>query len=335
MRKRVIAVLSLLAALAVLGAIAWKLDWKATREVLARTGAWGAAGFAGLGLLVLFLQSVGWWALLRSRGWPVPLRTAYASMIMGNAVAWVTPSMYLGGEPLRIWHVSRRFSLPSRDVAATVVAGKFAEMAGFVTALLVCTGTMLWNFDLSPGLKWGSSAAAAGLLVAFVVLAAAFAGKWPLASGVMRLFGKRLERARLWLEATEAGIEETFRGHRGAFAAALVLTGGPLALVVARPLVFFWLTGQHVTFPALALIFVLTQIVLAFQFTPGGLGLFEGGLIGTFALVGLGSAEAAAFAAIQRLADAVVVGIGVALAAREGASGFFRGRPDGQSDLAR
>lgn len=328
MRRRAVAALSVALALGVLGLIAWRLDWKATRAVLAATGARGAAGFAGVGLLVLFLQAVGWWGLLRSRGWRVPLATAWSSMLMGNALAWLTPSMYLGGEPLRIWHITRRFGVPSREVAATVVAGKFAEFAGFLVALLVCTGTMLWHFDLPPGVKWGSTAAAAVLLAAFLALFAALAGRWPVASGLARVLGKRGERARRWLADTEAAVEETFRGHRRAFVAALVFTGGPLALVVARPLLFFWLAGDHLSFPALALIFVLTQLVLAFQFTPGGLGIYEGGLIGAFALAGEGAPEAAAFAAVQRLADAALVGLGVALAAREGATGFFGGKPE-------
>ncbi|KAF0242444.1 MAG: hypothetical protein FD180_3895 [Planctomycetota bacterium] len=284
------------------------------------------ASFTGLGLFILLLQTVGWHALLRSRGWKVPFHTTYSSMLMGNALAWLTPSMYLGGEPLRIWHVSRRFSLPSREVAATVVAAKLAEFAGFLAAILVCTGTMLWRFDLPESVKWGSTAMAGFLLAAFVMLFAAFMRKWPLASGMLRLLGRRGERFRAWAADTEIQIEQTFREHRGAFATALVFTGGPLALVVARPLLFFWLMGIHPDFPDLALIFVLTQIVLAFQFTPGGLGVFEGGLIGTFALIGAGAPEAAAFAAIQRLADAIIVGLGVALAAREGAAGFFRGK---------
>ncbi|MEK7466862.1 MAG: lysylphosphatidylglycerol synthase transmembrane domain-containing protein [Planctomycetota bacterium] len=326
MRRRIIASLSVILALALLAFLASRLDWPATRAVLTRSGPAGLAAFAAWSFLTLLLQATGWHCLLRSRGWPIPFHATLTSFLMGNSLAYLAPSMYLGGEPLRIWHISRRFGLPSREVAATVISNKFAEFAGFMVAVLVCTATMVWRFDLSSSLKWGATTVAAGLLVAFVVVLAAFVGRWPLASGMLRILGKRGERVRRWAEDTEGQVQETFRHHGGAFGAAILLTGGPLAMVVLKPLIFFHFTGHQTSFPDLALIFVMTQIVLAFHVTPGGLGVFEGGVIWTFSLIGISAPEAAAYAATQRLTDAVIVGLGVALAAREGATGFFRGR---------
>lgn len=326
MRKRLLAALSVLLALGLLAFLASRLDWPATREVLRRTGAGGVAAFAGWSFLILALQSIGWHALLRSRGWKIPFRATLASFLMGNSLAYLAPSMYLGGEPLRIWHISRRFGLPSRDVAATVISNKFAEFTGFLVAILACTATMVWRFDLPRGLKWTATGVAAGLLVTFLVVFAAFVGRWPVASGLLRVLGKRGERFRQWAEDTEGKIEETFRDHRAAFGAALLLTGGPLAMVVLKPLVFFHFLGRETPFDEMALIFVMTQVVLAFHVTPGGLGVFESGVVWTFSLIGIGAPEAAAYAAVQRLSDALIVGLGVALAAREGAAGFFRGK---------
>lgn len=319
-------------AIALLAFLTSRIDWPATGAVLKRIGFAGAAAFAGWSFLILALQSIGWHALLRSRGWKVPYRATLTSFLMGNSLAYIAPSMYLGGEPLRIWHMSRRFNLPSREVAATVIANKFAEFTGFLVAILVCTATMLWRFDLPRGLRWTAAGVAAGLFVAFVVVFASFVARWPLASTLLRVLGKRGERFRKWAEDTEGKIQETFRDHRGAFAAALLFTGGPLAMVVLKPLVFFHFTGHPTTFPELALIFVMTQIVLAFHVTPGGLGVFESGVVWTFSLIAIGAPEAAAYAAIQRLSDVLIVGTGIVLAAREGAAGFFRGKqPDGEA----
>jgi len=326
MRRRILALLSALVALALLAFLASRLDWPATGAVLKRCGCGSIAAFAGWSFLILFLQSIGWHFLLRSRGWPVPFHATLRSFLMGNSLAYLAPSMYLGGEPLRIWHMSRRFGLPSREVAATVISNKFAEFSGFLIAILACTATMLWRFELPRGLKWTAAGVAAELLAAFFLVFAAFVGRWPLASSLLRVLGKRGERFRAWAEETEGKIEETFRDHRAAFGAALLFTGGPLALVVLKPLVFFHFTGHASSFPDLALIFVMTQIVLAFHVTPGGLGVFEGGVVWTFSLIAIGAPEAAAYAAIQRLTDALIVGLGVALAAREGAAGFFRGK---------
>ncbi|MBI2919616.1 MAG: flippase-like domain-containing protein [Planctomycetes bacterium] len=329
-RRRILAAVSILAAVAALAFIASKVDWSATAGVIRRAGWAATAAFVGLCAGTIFLQTLGWWVLLRARGWKIPLRTAAASMLMGNAAAYVTPSMYLGGEPLRIWHIGTRFQLQKREVAATVIVHKFAEFAGFIVALLVCTGTMLWRFDVSPAVRVGSTVASGVLFVVFLTLALAFVGRWPLASGVMRLSGKRGESLRAKTVEMEGHIETTFRDHRGSFFASLLLTGGPLALVVAKPLAFFAFLGRPLSFPELALVFVCSQILLAFQITPGSLGVLEGGLIGTFALIGIGAPEAVAYAAMQRLADTVLVGSGIALAGHEGLSGFLRGRsPEG------
>jgi uncharacterized protein (TIRG00374 family) len=247
------------------------------------------------------------------------------SMLMGFALAWVTPSLYLGGEPVRIWHISSRHGRRSDEVAATVVAHKFAEFAGFIVVLLACLGTMLYVFDLPRGVRMASTAVSALLAILFVALFVAFVGRWPVASGLIGIFGAKAERFRKWAEETEGRIEETFRERRGAFLGALVLTGGPAVLVALKPFVFYWFLGIRLSFPEIALTFVLTQLVLALQVTPGGIGIFEGGVLGTFALAGLSAPEAAAYAAVQRLSDVVLVGLGVAFASREGAMSFFRG----------
>jgi hypothetical protein len=329
--KRALAALSILLGIGVLAWIVRGLDLGAARHAMGRAGAGGMAAFAALCALILCLQSLGWHALMRSRGWEIPVSATLRSMLMANALAWVTPSMYLGGEPLRIWHVSARYGRPSEEVAATVAVHKFAEFAGFIVALLASLGAVLWASGLPHRLRVASTAVSGALLLLFVLLAAAFAGRWPLASGLLRALGKRGERCRRWAESAEAAIEACLREHRAAFAAALVLTGGPAALILAKPLVFFWFLGKTLPFPQLALVFVLTQLVLALQFTPGGIGLFEGGVLGTFALIGVEAPEAAAYAAAQRIADAMLVGAGTLFAMREGAAGFFRGAGPGDS----
>ena len=54
---------------------------------------------------------------------------------------------------------------------------------------------------------------------------------------------------------------------------------------------------------ALAVMFVLTQIILTFHLIPGSFGIFEGGVLLMFSLVGYSSAQAAAFSIITRISD--------------------------------
>lgn len=326
MKRRLLAILSVVVTVGALAWIVWKIDLAQAGQALGRVGLRGGAAFLAATLATLFFQSLGWHVLFRSRGWPISFRSTFEAMLMGNAVSYVTPSMYLGGEPLRIWIIGERYNLKKRDVTATVLVQKFSEFAGFVLVLLVSIGLMFWNFDLSPTLRWSAIAASALLSVVFLVLLFAFVGRWPVASTIIGWFGPRAAGLREKARETEAQVEQTFHKTPGAAAACLFLTGSPALLIAARPLFYFVFTGHAVTIPELALIFVFTQVLLAFQFTPGGLGIFEGGLIGTFALIGLEAPEAVAFSAIQRVTDVVLVGTGFLLAAREGLTGFFRGK---------
>jgi uncharacterized membrane protein YbhN (UPF0104 family) len=68
----------------------------------------------------------------------------------------------------------------------------------------------------------------------------------------------------------------------------------------------------------LSLIFVASQTLLCFQLTPSGVGTLDGGLIGTFALIGLPEAQCMAYLLALRFWDVLIMGSGGFLAARVG-----------------
>lgn len=67
-------------------------------------------------------------------------------------------------------------------------------------------------------------------------------------------------------------------------------------------------------FGELALIFLMIQLVQALQITPGGVGILEGGIVGTLAVLKIKAAPAITFATYCRLGDFVIVSIGLSLA---------------------
>jgi len=118
----------------------------------------------------------------------------------------------------------------------------------------------------------------------------------------------------------------------GAFALFLM---GHVA-VLYKPAAFFYLGERvHLGIGALCLIFVITQMLLAFQLTPSGVGTLDGGLIGTFALMGMSTAKDAAscmaFLLCLRLWDAVLIGAGALLATRVGTT-ILSGKPAPSGD---
>jgi len=88
-----------------------------------------------------------------------------------------------------------------------------------------------------------------------------------------------------------------------------------------KPLVFFWLSWGTVLGPAeLGLIFLTSQVLLAFQFMPSGVGTLDGGMFGMLAVSGIAitQPQCAAFLLCLRFWDGVVIAAGAVLAARVG-----------------
>jgi uncharacterized membrane protein YbhN (UPF0104 family) len=80
-----------------------------------------------------------------------------------------------------------------------------------------------------------------------------------------------------------------------------------------RPTLFFWLlsrTGAVVpvpTFAQLTLFFVLSQLIFMLPTTPGGIGVYEAGVIGLFRFIGWDVADGAAYGILLRLDDVLYV----------------------------
>ena len=90
--------------------------------------------------------------------------------------------------------------------------------------------------------------------------------------------------------------------------------------IFLKPAVFFALASwSGLGLGELSLIFVTSQALMTVQITPSGVGTLDSGLLGTFALLGLGDALCMAFLLSLRFWDAVNVGVGALLGSRAGA----------------
>ncbi len=312
--------------------------WQEVRAV----GLWGFLAIVGNLLAVFVAWLLSWYVLLRSAGVRVPWRTLAGSLVSGFAVGYLTPSMYLGGEPVRAYAVANRAGVPMALVMATVVLERllagvaligFAAMGG---AFAVASG------ELSRGDK---QAVAAGLgiisLSVFLGLAS-FARDWRLVSRGLAVLARRAPGRERLLRAASRVAEMEKEVHRALrFRVSHALLAFALQLLVVffnflRPQVFFYFT-QRTAFSLgqLSLYFTLNVfLTTVLWITPGGLGIAEGGRIGIFALLGIRASGAVAFSVVYRFVELLVVGIGLLLVLRWGAlrlqQAFVGGKVEGQ-----
>lgn len=327
-----------------LAAIVWAVGFEETAKQVRHAGLPAFASVGCLTLLFIVAQSLAWMLLNRPVGHRVRLRTLVEATVVGQAGNIITPSTYLGGEPLRVAYVGKMAGLPYPQVAGTVLLCKYLELLSFMLLFGFSAAVAALEYKSvlfrPPNLPGGIAiVTVAGLLLGFCgLLWVSLWRRWrPLTHAVRALARVRPLRrrvARLWHRVAEME-DQTSRVFceegRTSFAAFGVMLAAHL-VVFAKPLAFFLLGGRlPLGLGDLCLIFAAGQLLLAVQLTPSGVGMLDGGLIAVFALLGYNTAAHAAMAMAYllclRLWDVAVIGLGALLAARVGARFFTAKAP--------
>jgi uncharacterized protein (TIRG00374 family) len=241
--------------------------------------------------------------------------------LAGEAVSETTPTGTMGGDALKAYLLVRaRAGVPAEEALVSVVAAKTALVASL--ALFVA-----WTL----GLGWALGGVPAGMLSLLAGLAAYMALStagfvWAQVHGVFRLGGRALawiglgDRVVAGAEQLDADLRWFYRERRGQVAAVMGLS------------LVGWAAGALETWLMLVLldspVSLLTALVIeagatgvrAFGFLiPGSIGILEGGLVGIFAMLGLGSSTGLAFSIARRFREGVWILLGyVCLAVMRG-----------------
>jgi len=319
MRKKISYLLSFVAGVALLAGIIHHIGWSAIYATLI------PLGVTGLGVLFLavFISTsagiVSWWIILHSYGIKIRLRTICGSRLSGQAVSYLTPSMYIGGEPVRALLVFGRTTTPKPRIAATIIIERFLSGLSFIIFILLGTTAAL----ISPVISLQERI--------LVLVGTLFIGGWLIVGlfnfagnrkwisgfvrGLERRFPKKksLNKVAEKIAETEEEIYVAFTSHRKAIFIAFLIQSIATFFIYLRPYLFFYIArGYGFTLSQLSLLFTL-NILLAFflWLTPGGIGIAEGGRIGIFALVGVGRGGAVAFSLVIGFLELLFVSVGL------------------------
>lgn len=311
--------------------------------VLAELAAVGVLGFlAVVGNVVCFMLtwSISWYILLRGAGIVVPWWRTLSPMLAGYAVTYITPSMFLGGEPVRAYWVAKEAQVPMARVMATAVVERllagisllaFASIGGFFA---IISPRISLADKQAVGLGLGS--VAVFLLLGVVSFARNYRWLSRILRVMARLFPRRrgLQRAADTVAETETTMHLAFTRKLGYTSLAFLFQLLTVFLNYLRPQIFFYFTQKALfTFPQLSLFFTLNMFLNAFLWlTPGGFGLTDGGRLGIFTLLGIPPSSAVAFNVVYRFVEVVLVGVGVHLLLQRGLFRLSRGRVEVQVD---
>jgi uncharacterized protein (TIRG00374 family) len=293
-------------------------------EAVAAVGWGGVATFVGLCAGTMVFPGIGWWILMRSEKMKISLWSTLKANFMGFPVNFIAPSMYLGAEPLKIFYVAQVSGETKRKILATIVVSKFQEMGALLFTMVLAAGIAVWKIDFPRKQEIMVLGALFTLVSLFLLAVYGFvSNRQPTVKMIHLLarFGKKkpygrwrrkMARLRTRAEEMEHLIHTAFTKRWKTFVVAQAITTISALSVLVRPW-FYFFTARHelVPFEKLSAVYIVTNLINMLPHTPGALGVMEGGMLGLFRILGMGTdADAAAYQMVGRVSDIVLILLG-------------------------
>lgn len=246
--------------------------------------------------LSILLYVLRWKLILDGIGKKVSLQDLLKIFMASIFVNNITPTSRSGGEILRITWVSKKAGIPLGVSAASVIYERLLEAIPFLFLVLFA------------GMYTVPARLPFFIIILFVVWAVW--AKWDLF-------------VRLFLRATKTKIDEVGMGELSKLRNSTLVTGLGIVLStlvwildVARFKLITMAFGLSLPWKLIVVISVVNMILGLISITPGGIGIMEGGLIGTLVHFGIPQIFAISITLLERFISYVLstlVGMGVLL----------------------
>jgi len=312
-----------LLATAGLALLVWQVRLVGLDQIGSGFRAVGWQGFAAILALSLFrfaARSLAWITLI---GHPVPLRSATAATISGDALGNLSFLSLLVSEPAKALYITRH--APTAAAFAALTAENFFYSVSVACVILGGTITLLARFVLPDALRaavWFSMA----VMLSVLAVAAWVAYRRPALSArirtwLVRTSGGRLDR---WLTKAQDVESQTYLALSSSpWRLGVVLaceTAFHVASIAEAWLTVWMLTGSSTFVNAFLLDTVNRFINVVFRAVPMRVGVDEFTTSGFAEMLGLGSAAGLTMALVRKARLLVWAGVGLALVGRRAMS---------------
>lgn len=265
--------------------------------------------------VIFLLDTVGWrYALVRRARDRVHLGVLFRTRLAGEAVNYVTPTAWIGGEPVKAYLLSKRRGVSMTDGMASVVVAKTTFTITMLLFILTGLVVALTTQSLSGTLwRWiGITLIALGVCVALLM-----AAQW------CRPFRRLLATMVRWLPARARALEATVREWDRAVAA--FYRQSPQGVLWSSAFHFLgWMAGVVEVFLILRFLHVPVSFATAWTVEalwlllkscafviPASLGASEGFLLMVCAGLGISAVSGLALGLVRRARELIWVGVGL------------------------
>lgn len=284
-------------------------------------------------IVSLITWALRWDVLLKSLGIRSPFKNVLAGLLIGVFVNNVTPGARGGGEPVRMYYISKKTGEPYGHVFATVMMDRVSDVIPVVIMLLLATIHVYYLGSLTL------SAVIFLIDFVFAVLLLSLLGIFlserrtkNLLYWFYRRFKKLMPKKALKYEskffhAVEVSVpqfQENFRRllrHRRAFLMALIYSGISWSLIVLRSYFIFLSLNYRIPLMSVLVVQVVGTVLGMMSVVPGGAGITEAINSAVYIFLGIDKELAVTATVLDRLVSYwVPTVIGAVLTAHFGIS---------------
>jgi putative membrane protein len=264
---------------------------------------------------VYLFDALAWQLSLGDRANNIKFSNNFLVRMAGEAINYITPFAYLGGEPLKAY-LLKKYGIPMVDGLASIVVAKTMMVIAQVLFVVVGIGIAFLHQPNTHEILYGAI-----LVIAFIAASMTFLvfiQQRGMFSGILRFMeflhlpSGFLKRREEQLKIIDSNIMKFYGQHKTAFFLTLLFffLGWLVGSLEIYLLLLF--LGLPIDLPSAVALEALTTVVrAAVFFIPGSLGIQEGGNILLFAAYGYSSVAAMTFSIIRRVREALWVGIGL------------------------
>ena len=284
-------------------------------ETLGKLQLWQVLTLLGINTIIYLLITLRWWWIVRAENIRISYFPLLAVRIAVFGISYFTLGPQVGGEPLQVLYLQRKYDMTYTRATSTVVLDKLFEfLANFIllsmglTAILQA-GILFTSRSIS---FFSLSGLVVLLLWPLIHIILLYLGQYPVSTLLRKISNNRTVR---FIAASERMAGSFCRRHLSSMVSAILAS---LLAALGMVFEFFCITsylGIHLSF--WQTITAWTAGWLSFLVpVPGGLGALEASQVFTLGTFGISAASAIGVTLLIRARDLLIGGLGLLIAGR-------------------
>lgn len=270
----------------------------------------------GLSFVQISVVNYRWKLVLEAQGDIVPFRKLYAPKLVGFTISFLTPGLFIGGEPVRAFLLKKQTGVRYSHGFASIIVDKILDFTYPLPFLIGALVYAMFHYDIS----WEAVSIFVVVLIGLVVLLILFyvqtyRGKGFFSTLIVILRINRFKRFNKIVDKMlyfEGLIITFFNNRKDVFIKGLFLSllGGMVTFIQFIVI----LNALGIQADIIQILVIMVFMILAFFVPiPASLGSFEAGQVIIFTALGHPASIGVAFTLVIRMAELGKLAIGLTL----------------------